>query len=392
MGVGMSNRRSIRRSFGAVALLAAASVVAACTPPGPSGPPPPPGPPVIHQFVARHERSEAPVVATLGWTISDPNRDVLRCRVDSDGDGEFDRVIDPCRSTDTVLAQFAEEGVRTLTLEVDDGEFPPVTATTDLVVSEGPSETYEITLRLDPGMRQEFREAFGQAADRWSEAIVAGVSDQRLDLAINPFGFPSFNGTVDDVLIDARDVAIDGPGGTLGRAGAFAIRSGHWQPYYGIMEFDTADLERLQASGRLYDVILHEMGHVLGLGTNWLLIGLVTDFPLDPHYTGRAAVSAHQELGGSRFVPLENEGGAGTVVGHWRESVFDAELMTGYLDPGPQPMSRMTIAALADLGYGVDLAGADDYSIPSLAGARAFSPELDVHTEPIEPVIVGPIG
>ena len=35
------------------------------------------------------------------------------------------------------------------------------------------------------------------------------------------------------------------------------------------MSFDTADLARMEADGSLTDVILHEMGHVLGFGTLW---------------------------------------------------------------------------------------------------------------------------
>src|SRR5690606_4901993 len=138
------------------------------------------------------------------------------------------------------------------------------------------------------------------------------------------------------------------------------------------------------------DVILHEMGHVLGLGTNYLLIGLVDGFPFDPHYTGRAGVAAHQELGGDRYVPLEDQGGLGTAVGHWRESVFGNELMTGYLNQGSQPLSRLTVAALADLGYGVDLSAADPYSIPSGPAASRQEPPLHLHTIPIEPGIGGP--
>ena len=393
-GPGASPRPGARtrlRAAGAVAAVAAAALVAACAPP--PGPPAPPGPPVITRFFASTQRTEAPVLAALGWTISDPNAgDVLRCRVDTDGDGSFDEELAPCRSTDSLLSEFDTAGTRTLTLEVSDGVFDPVVATTDVQVTAGPSEDYEITLRIDPGMRQEFRDAFESAADRWAEAIVAGVPDQFLDLAaINLFGFPPFSGVVDDVLIDARDVAIDGPGKVLGRAGGFAIREGNWQPYYGIMEFDTADLEQLLASGRLGDVILHEMGHVLGLGANWLLTGSITGFPTDPHYTGRAGVAAHQELGGARYVPVENEGGLGTVFAHWREATFNNELMTGYLDQGSNPMSRLTIAALSDQGYGVDLGAADAYALPSLSAARATGSEVPLHTEPIEPVVIGPV-
>lgn len=326
------------------------------------------------------------MLATYGWTVSDPNpSDILRCRVDVDSDGTFDHEVVPCRNIDTVLSQFDTAGTRTATLEVDDGVFPPVTATADVDVTAGPGETYEITLRLDPGMRPEFRDAFQAAADRWAEAIVAGVPDRFLDLPLGLLGFPAFTGTVDDVLIDARDVAIDGEGSVLGRAGGFIVREGHWQPYYGIMEFDTADLEWMLANGRLHHVILHEMGHVLGLGGNWLLTGHVTDFPLDPKYNGRAGVAAHQELGGTRYPPLENEGGLGTVFGHWRESVFGNELMTGYSNPGLQPMSRMTIAALADHGYGVDLGAADPYTIPNpqVVANAAPDPMAGLHTLPI---------
>jgi hypothetical protein len=39
-----------------------------------------------------------------------------------------------------------------------------------------------------------------------------------------------------------------------------------------------------------------------------------------------------------------------------------SELMTGYLDPTKNPLSRITIAALEDIGYLVDYTTADPYS------------------------------
>jgi hypothetical protein len=180
----------------------------------------------------------------------------------------------------------------------------------------------------------------------------------------------------------------------LGRAGGLAIRNDAWQPYWGIMEFDTADLDQLAAVGRLGDVILHEMGHVLGLGANWLLTGSLANILTDPVYTGRAAVAAHQELGGRRFVPVENQGRWGTVLGHWRESTFGDELMTGYLGRGEQPISRLTVGALADLGYGVELDAADAYEIPSAPAVRdVHDHDGDArHTQLLAPLIVGRRG
>ncbi len=64
------------------------------------------------------------------------------------------------------------------------------------------------------------------------------------------------------------------------------------------------------------------------------------------------------------FIPLENDGGPGTAFSHWEESIFQSELMTGFASGGLE-MSRMTIAALKDLGYQVNLNEADPYTLPS---------------------------
>ena len=399
MDIGDGGRRAVgtRRRTTRGALAAAAVVgsglLAACAPTSPSGPPADPAPPTIHAFALGSRRSEAPVVGSLGWKVSDPNPGALRCRVDVDGDGAFDRVLESCTSADRVLVSVDVPGTRTLTLEVSDSMFEPVIATTTVTVDPGPGEAYEIDLRLDPTMRPEFRQAFEDAAARWSEVIVAGAPDQQLDIPAGFLGWiPAYSGVVDDVLIDARDIPIDGPRGTLGRAAGLAVREGPWQPYWGLMEFDTDDLEMLQGQGRLGDVILHEMGHVLGLGGNWLLNGLIDNPLFDPHYTGAVGVAAYRELGGSGPVPLEDEGGLGTMWGHWRESVFERELMTGYLDAGTQYLSRLTVAALADQGYGVSLEGADDYELPGSpsAAARRATPEPEdhLHTESMQPLIV----
>jgi hypothetical protein len=63
-------------------------------------------------------------------------------------------------------------------------------------------------------------------------------------------------------------------------------------------------------------------------------------------------------------------GGEGTREGHWRESVFDTELMTGFDDPGRNALSRLTIASLQDLGYQVNYEVADAYILPF----RALTP------------------
>ncbi len=171
----------------------------------------------------------------------------------------------------------------------------------------------------------------------------------------------------------------------------------------GAMQFDTDDLAMLEVEGILSNVVLHEMGHVLGLGTLWEAQGLLADPTIppspapenptaDPHFTGPQAVAAFDDVGGVTYVtgekvPVENTGGPGTADSHWRESVLDNELMTGYIAPGSSPLSVVTLASLADQGYQVDLTKADPFTL--LPGLRAFASRPVIHLK--NDILRGPI-
>ena len=75
---------------------------------------------------------------------------------------------------------------------------------------------------------------------------------------------------------------------------------------------------------------------------------------------------------GGGKVPVQSGGIPGSSDGHWRESVFEDELLTPYLRPGRQPLSLVTIESLADLGYGVDLTEAESFTL-STAGAAGMA-------------------
>ena len=227
-----------------------------------------------------------------------------------------------------------------------------------------PGSPFTIEVRFTGGLSERQRAAFTAAADRWTRVIVGDLPPVEID-----------GETVDDVLIIAEGADIDGAGQVLGQAGPTHLRpesagAAALLPARGEMTFDSADLAALEADGRLDDVITHEMGHVLGIGTLWdakgLLAGSGTD---DPTFTGAGAVAEYAALGGTGNVPVENTGGPGTAEGHWRETTFATELMTGFLDDGANPLSRMTAAGLGDLGYDVDLAAAEPYTLPSAAPA-----------------------
>jgi hypothetical protein len=101
------------------------------------------------------------------------------------------------------------------------------------------------------------------------------------------------------------------------------------------------------------------MGHVIGLGSLWELKGLLAGPSrtggTDPHFVGPLAIGAFDAKGGAGYVagakvPVENTGGPGTADGHWRESVFQNELMTGFLNLG-RTTQRDLHASMADLSY-----------------------------------------
>jgi subtilisin-like proprotein convertase family protein len=217
---------------------------------------------------------------------------------------------------------------------------------------------FSIQLRFLGGLTATQRAVFEVAAARWSEIIIGDLPSAVV------------NGeTIDDVLIEARGLSIDGPNGVLGRAGPTRLRSGSMLPITGVMEFDMGDLARLEMEGGLLDVIIHEMGHVLGIGTIWQIKNLLVGAgSANPAYVGQNGMREFSALIGSQGmspVPVANTGGQGTRDGHWREAVFGNELMTGFLNLGQNPLSRLTISSLEDLGYAVNYTAADPYVLPS---------------------------
>jgi hypothetical protein len=175
--------------------------------------------------------------------------------------------------------------------------------------------------------------------------------------------------SVDDLLINASSRNIDGVNGILGQAGPDAFRSSSRLPYHGVMQFDSADLASMERSGLLYGVVLHEIGHILGIGTIWEDRGLLSGAGgSNPIFTGSRATAAYNDIfnTNARGVPVESGGGSGTADSHWRESTLRTELMTGWAGPGNNlPLSHITAASLADIGYSVNMAAADSFSTPS---------------------------
>ena len=263
-----------------------------------------------------------------------------------------------------------------------------------------PASAFNIEVRFVPSAPSaEIQSAFLNAAARWQQVITGDLANIAVGSGSNGIpagscGHPNFpamqNTTIDDIVIFAEVDSIDGPGKILGQAGPCFRRNSDTTTVIGYMQFDVADMQTMVGNGTIGDVVLHEMGHVLGLGTadSWTkrLSPATADTSQirtsDIRFTGSAGFATFSAMGGSGSPPVENcaagvptSCGSGTWLGHWRENSFRNELMTGYISGTGNPLSRLTIAALQDLHYTVNFSAADAYTYPpaaaNLSGAVA---------------------
>jgi hypothetical protein len=244
----------------------------------------------------------------------------------------------------------------------------------------GTDSPFTIEVRFLGGLTQTQQAAFAAAADRWANVIVGDLPEVRLNIeALQIDGLTEV--TIDDVLIFAKGDTINGVGQILGQASPLWSRPDSFLPALGRMTFDAADLQRMEDNGTLIDVITHEMGHVLGFGkTLWirreLIDGAGSD---DPTFNGRAAMVAYAHLTGSEHlvgVPVENVGGPGSRDSHWRESMLGTELMTSRVSGPGNALSRLTVAAMSDMGYEIDFEAGEPFALPAAHGVLCTVPAM----------------
>lgn len=259
-------------------------------------------------------------------------------------------------------------------------------------------------------------EAIRDAARRWEEIVVGDLQDVPVDFdedeaCFGVFPTPAFSGVIDDVQVYVTTRSFESDL-ILGAAGPCRVRSGGddpWTTFVGAVELNVTRIEELHANGTLVPTMVHELGHVLGFGTQWETTLPIPDlieyeasdgasacrdatgFASPPVYVGTHGMQAYEALSGSGPVPVEDTGGPGTQCGHWDEDTFGNELMTGFLNAGSNPLSGLSVAAIRDLGFEVDPGAADPYDLPDPLALHDHDHDhgLDIASQEI---LYGPFG
>ena len=210
---------------------------------------------------------------------------------------------------------------------------------------DNPKE-FNIQLHYLNDVDVEIQEVFDSAKERWERVLVHSDIDTRYVVPrfqrICGFFAPERE-EIDDLLIYVKVAAIDGPGKILGQAGPCAVdREGRVR--VGYLELDLADILSEIKIGRANCTILHEIGHILGIGTcvddsnafyqnlktnrfktftkhryrlweSYDLIGESEDHELEDYeirYLGNQGNIGNKEVGMKYEAVVEDSGGEGT--------------------------------------------------------------------------------
>jgi hypothetical protein len=262
-------------------------------------------------------------------------------------------------------------------------------ATLKVTTGVGPAEDFALELvMVDQGTASQ-NGIITQVAERYESMIGLGSSDLSLSSAAEVCapGMPELaSEPVDDIKVYVMIGPLDGAGNAVAMSGACYVRPGAngWagMPALGAIVLDEADVAQLEADGVLEAVVTREMARALGFSrTAWNAHGFLQNPSLpeepdaDTHMNAPLVVAAFNAAGGEGYagakVPLENGAMEGISDAYWRASVFGNEVMTPYVTGDSQPLSRITLEALYEVGYELDVTMADPFT---LAGARSARP------------------
>ena len=222
------------------------------------------------------------------------------------------------------------------------------------------------------------------AFSRWEEIIISHPTGKTIDIdldvqTLEPETVLGQAYISNSELIDPTLGEVYGNRATL--AGGFTIN------YTSVISMKNT----VYTSGlsKLYYITLHEIGHILGIGSMWGMTNAYGYVPsVDPTRTNRFYMAENavreyrkyfSQYNSLYYIPIEDDGTPGTANVHHEEGDYyphssndrtlngifypgmDIELMTGWANETDLPLSRITIGYVDDINYVVDYSKADDY-------------------------------
>ena len=269
-------------------------------------------------------------------------------------------------------------------------------ATLKVTAGEEPQDTFALELVIVDEVTASQNGIITQAAERYESMIGLGDFDATVSLPADECapGMPELTSqALDDISIYVMVGPLDGAGNVVGMSGPCLIRtgSGGWagMPALGAVVLDEADIAQLESDGVLEAVVTREMARALGFSpVAWNFHGFLQNPSLpedaepdaDTHLNAPLVVAAFNAAGGEGYagtgVPIENGAMPGISDTHWRQSVFGDEVMTPYVTGDSQPLSRITLEALYEVGYELDVMMADPFTLTGARSARPRGPKM----------------
>ncbi len=235
---------------------------------------------------------------------------------------------------------------------------------------------FNIRMVISPNISVNHYAGIYRAVTRWQKIINGSlpapetVSRKRLlekcNIHINETEM-----VIDDIVIFIRTKEIDGPWGTVGSA-SWCVLDNNNMPRVGFIIIDSDDIDRYARLRLMEALMVHEIGHSLGIGTIWEIKNsqgkyirqwVTPETKSTPWFFERPnAQLAESELTENPLGPfpqVEDVGGDGSARCHWKYEKYPGEVMTQGMHYGKPVVSILTIRSLADLGYEVDVTQAD---------------------------------
>ena len=319
--------------------------------------------------------------------FSDPDDDQLTWTATSSDDTVAETEI----SGDTIIVTAVAVGSATVSVTATDPGGLSATDTFEVTVV---AARFDHDLYFAADVRERYRGPIRKASASW-EAILKDTELEDItypkphDRCVKALGQDS-TVTVDDhaVVVGVRE--IDGSGGVLATASFCHTRQSDSTIIISVVWFDEDDIYRMETTGRLEDLAMHEFAHGLGFNyLHWNTRDVVDTVGSDPHFTGELAIEAFDSAGGDDYdgekVPISSD------YSHWRSSVFGDELMTPSLGSS-NPVSAITLQAMADIRFVVDTSLADDYELPEGEGEGEGEAKHAQGYDLSGDVVIGPVS